>query len=102
MPGRPYAPPVHLDDFQDVIARTYGERDRARGTPATIAWLCEEVGELARAVRKGSVEEQRHELADVLAWVASLAHQTGLSLEDAAQRYAEGCPRCAAQPCACP
>ncbi len=93
---------MQIDEFQDVIARTYGERDRARGQAATVAWLCEELGELAQAVRKGTVAEQRHELSDVLAWLASLAHQLDLSLEDAAGRYAEGCPRCSAMPCACP
>ena len=93
---------MQLDEFQDVIARTYGERDRARGQAATVAWLCEELGELAQATRKGTVDEQRHELGDVLAWLASLAHQLDLSLEEAAARYATGCPRCDAQPCACP
>ena len=93
---------MHIDEFQEVIARTYGERDRARGKAATVAWLCEELGELAQAVRKGTVAEQRHELSDVFAWLASLAHQLDLSLEDAAGRYAKGCPRCAALPCACP
>ena len=93
---------MHLSEFQETIAATYGERDAARGTAATVAWLCEELGELAQAVRKGTVAEQRHELSDVLAWLASLAHQLDLSLEDAAQRYAEGCPRCEATPCACP
>ena len=93
---------MEISEFQDVIARTYGERDRARGRAATVAWLCEELGELAQAVRKGTVDEQRHELSDVLAWLASLAHQLDLSLDDAAQRYATGCPRCASLPCACP
>lgn len=88
--------------FQDVIARTYGDRDRRRGQAATVAWLCEELGELAQAVRKGTVDEQRHELADVFAWLASLAHQLDLSLDEAAARYADGCPRCAAIPCDCP
>lgn len=97
-----YARVVDIDAFQDVIARTYGERDRARGQAATVAWLCEELGELAQAVRKGTVAEQRHELSDVLAWLASLAHQLDLSLDEAAQRYADGCPRCSALPCACP
>jgi NTP pyrophosphatase (non-canonical NTP hydrolase) len=83
------------------MARTYGERDRARGRDATVAWLTEELGELARAVRKGSKEEQLHELGDVLAWLASLADQVGLSLADAAARYAQGCPRCGNIPCAC-
>jgi NTP pyrophosphatase (non-canonical NTP hydrolase) len=93
---------VDLADFQDTIARTYAERDRARGVPATVAWIAEEVGELAQAVRKGSLEQQRHELGDVLAWLASLAVQLDLSLDDAAARYAGGCPRCGESPCVCP
>ena len=60
------------------MARTYGERDLARGRDATVAWLAEELGELARAARKGTPEEQLHELGDVLAWLASLAEQLGL------------------------
>jgi NTP pyrophosphatase (non-canonical NTP hydrolase) len=93
---------VDLVAFQDVIARTYAERDRARGVPATVAWLCEELGELAQAVRKGDASDQLHELADVLAWLASLAEQLGLSLDDATARYADGCPRCVQIPCRCP
>ena len=93
---------MHLDEFQDLIERTYGTRDRHRGQAATVAWLAEEVGELAKAARKGSREEQVHELGDVIAWVASLANQLGLSFDEAIARYAAGCPRCAAQPCACP
>ena len=54
---------------------TYGLRDNERGLAATVAWLAEELGELAQAVRKGSREEQLHELGDVLAWLASLAFQ---------------------------
>jgi NTP pyrophosphatase (non-canonical NTP hydrolase) len=83
------------------MARTYGERDRARGRDATVAWLAEELGELAKAVRKGTREEQLHELGDTLAWLASLADQLGLSLEEAAARYAQGCPRCGDSPCTC-
>jgi NTP pyrophosphatase (non-canonical NTP hydrolase) len=93
---------IEIERFQELMARTYGERDRARGRDATVAWLAEELGELAKAARKGSQEEQLHELGDVLAWLASLAEQLGLSLDEAAGRYAEGCPRCRAIPCACP
>ena len=93
---------MELTAFQDLMARTYGERDTARGKAATIAWLAEETGELARAVRKGSADQQLHELGDVLAWLASLANQLGLSLDDAAARYADGCPVCDSSPCACP
>lgn len=93
---------MNLADFQQLMVDTFGERDRARGTAATMAWLVEELGELSQAVRKGSPEAQLHELGDVLAWLASLAGQLDLSLEEAAARYAEGCPRCAASPCRCP
>jgi NTP pyrophosphatase (non-canonical NTP hydrolase) len=92
---------VDIADLQQRIAATFGDRDAARGLPSTVAWLAEEVGELAQAVRKGTPDEQLHELGDVLAWLASLAEQLGLSLDDAAARYAEGCPRCGASPCAC-
>ena len=91
-----------LDELQDVITRTYGERDAARGLPASVAWLAEEVGELAQAVRKGDDAQRLHELGDVLAWLTTIAAQLGLSMEEAAQRYADGCPRCGAIPCRCP
>ena len=93
---------MELARLQDVIERTYGERDRARGVPSTVAWLAEELGELAQAVRKGSRAEQEHEFADVLAWVASLANQMDVDLTAAVERYADGCPRCHASPCTCP
>lgn len=66
-----------------------------------MAHLVEEVGELARAIRKESAAEQLHELGDVIAWTASIAQQLGLSLEEAAARYDAGCPRCTSTPCAC-
>jgi NTP pyrophosphatase (non-canonical NTP hydrolase) len=93
---------MELAALQDLMVRTYGDRDRERGVDATIAWLTEELGELARAVRKGTRADQLHEIGDVLAWVASLTAQLGLSLEDAAARYAGGCPVCGASPCRCP
>ena len=93
---------MDLDDFQRLIGATYGERDQARGVPSSVAWLAEEVGELAQSVRKGSHDQQVHEFADVLAWLTSLANQVGVNLSEAAKRYAKGCPRCAAIPCACP
>jgi NTP pyrophosphatase (non-canonical NTP hydrolase) len=92
---------MDLAEFQALMARTYGERDAARGIDATVAWLAEEVGELARAVRKGSRAEQVHELGDVLAWLASLAGQLKISLDEAAARYERGCPRCGTLPCVC-
>lgn len=87
--------------MQQLMADIFGEGDSARGLPASIAWLAEELGELAQAVRKGTREEQLHELGDVLAWTASIANQLDLRLDEAMSRYAGGCPRCAGTPCAC-
>ena len=83
---------MEITEFQDLMETLYGQGDRERGIPATVAWLCEELGELAQAVRKGSEADQLHELGDVLAWLASLANQLGLSLQEAANRYVEDPP----------
>ena len=92
---------MHLDDLRDLMVQTYGLQDTERGIPATVAWIAEEVGELAQAVRKGTREQQLHELGDVLAWLASLAAQLDLSMDEAVARYANGCPKCQTMPCAC-
>jgi NTP pyrophosphatase (non-canonical NTP hydrolase) len=92
---------TELSDVQRLMEQTYGARDRARGLAATVAWLAEEMGELAKAVRKGTRDEQVHELGDTLAWLASLANQLDISLEESIARYAAGCPRCHAAPCQC-
>jgi NTP pyrophosphatase (non-canonical NTP hydrolase) len=92
---------MDLAELQDVIERTYGDRDRERGVSATVAWLAEEVGELAQAVRKGTPEQQVHEFGDVIAWVATLANQQGVDLTAAVERFAAGCPKCETLPCAC-
>jgi NTP pyrophosphatase (non-canonical NTP hydrolase) len=92
---------VDLRELQDVIERTFGSRDRERGVPASVAWLAEEIGELAQAVRKGTHEQRLHEFGDVVAWVATLANQVGIDLTEAIERYAAGCPRCGSMPCSC-
>lgn len=92
---------MDLAELQDVIERTYGERDRERGVAATVAWLTEEIGELAQAVRKGSPDAQLHEFGDVVAWVATLANHQGIDLNKAVERYANGCPKCQSLPCDC-
>ena len=84
---------MEIGQFQRLMRDLYGDQDRDRGLPSTVAWLWEEVGELAQAVRKGTPDQQLHELGDVLAWLASLADQLGLSLEDAAARYRDDPPR---------
>lgn len=92
---------MEIADLQAVIEATFGTKDRERGLPSSVAWLTEEVGELAQAIRKGTRDDQLHELGDVIAWVTSIANQLGLSLDEALERYRTGCPRCGASPCTC-
>lgn len=93
---------MEIGEFQRLMRETYGERDRERGIERIFAWLVEEVGELSRALFRGDEREQRAEFADVLAWLASAADQSGIDLEEAVSRYADGCPKCGQSPCACP
>ncbi len=83
---------MRIAEFQKLMDTLYGEGDRERGVPSTVAWLAEEVGELAQAVRKGTPEQQLHEFGDVLAWLCSLANQMNVDLEAAAQRYVDNPP----------
>jgi NTP pyrophosphatase (non-canonical NTP hydrolase) len=92
---------MEISELQDVLRRTYLERDARRGPDATFRWLTEEVGELARALRKQDRENLQHEFGDVLAWLTSLASLTGVELSEAAERYANGCPKCGETPCSC-
>ena len=92
---------MEIAELQAVLRRTYVERDARRGRDATFRWMTEEVGELARAIRTGDRENLVHEFGDVLAWLTSLANLTDVDIEEAAARYANGCPRCGASPCVC-
>lgn len=83
---------MDLAELQRLMDELYGDADRERGIPSTVAWLAEELGELAQAVRKGTREQQLHEFGDVLAWLASLANQMDISLDDAMQRYVDTPP----------
>ena len=83
---------MELAEVQRLMDELYGEADRVRGVPSIVAWLAEELGELAQAVRKGTREQQVHEFGDVLAWLASLANQMDIDLDDAMQRFVENPP----------
>lgn len=94
---------MSITEFQALIERIYGAKDRARGLPATYMWFGEEVGELTRALRRGDDPENlAEEFADVLAWLSTMASISGVDLEAAARKkYGAGCPYCRATPCAC-
>ncbi|MBV8382059.1 MAG: nucleotide pyrophosphohydrolase, partial [Planctomycetaceae bacterium] len=86
-----------LGALQQMIRQMYGAKDEARGDAATFLWLTEEFGELATALRSGTSEELALEMADVLAWLATLANIRGIDLESAVwKKYGGACPGCQA------
>ncbi|MBI4261626.1 MAG: nucleotide pyrophosphohydrolase [Actinobacteria bacterium] len=93
---------MRIRELQETLRLTYLERDTARGKDGTFRWLVEEIGELARALRTGDEANLVHEVGDALAWLVSVANLAGVDLEQAAARYASGCPKCGRSPCACP
>jgi NTP pyrophosphatase (non-canonical NTP hydrolase) len=94
---------LKIGEFQRHIAELYLAKDKRRGAEGTMLWLIEEVGEMTEAARRKDLNELGAEMADVLAWTASLANLYGVDLEDAvAKKYPATCARCGAKPCQCP
>ncbi len=90
-----------INEFQRQIEAIYFEKDSARGLEVDFRWFVEEVGELARALRRGDKAELSEEFADVFAWLSTMASICGLELEEAVKKYANGCPKCKQTPCRC-
>ena len=92
---------ISFRDFQKLIRDMYYEKDVERGVEATFLWLMEEVGELATALREGTLEEQKGEFADVYAWLMTLANLAGVDMTEALNKYGSGCCGCKTVPCTC-
>ncbi len=92
---------MKIEEFQRLIKDIYYKKDSARGVEGTFRWLCEEVGELSRAIRKKDRENLKEEFADVLAWTFSLANLLEIDLDEAIKKYEKGCPKCGKIPCEC-
>jgi NTP pyrophosphatase (non-canonical NTP hydrolase) len=92
---------MNLSDFQGLIRKIYFERDSERGIAGTFMWLTEEVGELSRALLLKDSSRIKEELADVAAWLVSVASIVGVDMEEAIGKYKNGCPKCSSIPCQC-
>ena len=90
-----------ITEFQRHIEDIYFKRDRDRGIDGTFMWFVEEVGELATALREGTQQELSEEIADVFAWLSTIASIKGIEMDDAIRKYAKGCPACQVNPCNC-
>ncbi len=96
---------MRFSEFQALIRTLYFGKDKKRGAQGTFAWLVEEVGEVASIVKQDTVESNAlgEELADVIAWVFSLANIYGIDLEKAIlNKYPLKCGKCGKIPCECP
>jgi len=95
-------PTLDISEFQKHIWKVYGHHDGKRGVWKTYLWLKSEVEELGDAIKANDRENIEEELADVLAWLSSVATLLDISLEDVAlRRYGAGCPKCGCIPCRC-
>jgi NTP pyrophosphatase (non-canonical NTP hydrolase) len=94
---------VDIREFQESIRQIYLARDTMRGGDKTFLWLLEEVGELTRAYRRDEKKNVGEEMADVIAWIASMANLLGVDLEsEILKKYPKVCSLCHANPCICP
>jgi NTP pyrophosphatase (non-canonical NTP hydrolase) len=101
---------MQIHEFQNLMKALYFERDKTRGVFKTFFWIIEEVGELAEALRDydserkipNNLKDIEMEIADVIAWVASLANILGIDLEKVlSEKYPLICPKCKNNPCKC-
>ncbi len=91
-----------MKEFQELMKRLYYQRDVQRGKDKTLLWLTEEVGELSRAMRKDDEDALGEEMADVIAWVVSLANILDMNIEELLEKkYPGHCRYCGNIPCSC-
>jgi NTP pyrophosphatase (non-canonical NTP hydrolase) len=93
---------MQIREFQQLMKELYGDNDRGRGLQKTMLWFYEETGELAEAMRKEDRDAIAEEMADVFAWMVSLANMLDIDVEEAClAKYPMKCPRCGDTPCTC-
>ena len=91
-----------IHEFQDLMKKLYLEKDRERGKAKTALKLMEEVGELAEAILLENEEKVAEEMADIIAWVFSIANLYDINLSEAfREKYNNVCPKCDKNPCIC-
>ncbi|MFW9920536.1 MAG: MazG nucleotide pyrophosphohydrolase domain-containing protein [Candidatus Thorarchaeota archaeon] len=89
-------------DAQDLMKRIYLDKDTERGVRGTLLRTFEELGELSEAITKGERENIEEEMADVFAWLCSLANLLDIDLtESLLNKYQGACSKCGKLPCTC-
>jgi NTP pyrophosphatase (non-canonical NTP hydrolase) len=95
---------MKVEDAQEMMRRIYFERDCARGVRGTLQRTREELTELSDAIAQGSNQQAlKEEVADVFAWLCSLANLLDIDISDAFYaKYTDVCSKCKQSPCSCP
>ena len=90
-------------DAQDLMRRIYLERDKERGVEGVLLRTFDELEELREAILEDrGYEEIEKEVADVFAWLCSLANLLDIDLSDALnKKYPNVCSKCGKTPCQC-
>ena len=97
---------MEISKFQQLMKDLYFTNDNQRGIHRTSVWLVEEMGELAHELKKDLSAIDKiavaEEMADVYAWVASLANLLEIDLNSAVtSKYPHFCVKCGQNPCKC-
>ena len=96
--------PLKIEEAQEMMRRIYLERDRARGVAGTVQRTFDELEELKAALDTNEVAIAiADEVADVFAWLCSLANLLEIDISDAFyKKYSNVCSKCKKSPCECP
>jgi len=93
---------MDIRSLQRHIWELYGHHDKRRGVWKTYLWLFEEVRELGEAIKREDLSNAEEEIADVLAWLLSVANLLRIDVNDVVmKRYGSVCPKCKNIPCRC-
>ncbi len=94
---------MEIKEAQEMMKRIYYDRDRSRGIDRTVLRTFQELAELSDAIMiNASHDEIVSEVADVFAWLCSLANLLDVDLGSALiSKYDNVCSRCGKSPCVC-
>ncbi|MFX1259280.1 MAG: MazG nucleotide pyrophosphohydrolase domain-containing protein [Promethearchaeota archaeon] len=95
---------MKISDFQKLMRELYFHQDSKRGIKATFIWLTEEIGELATIIKEQEIDKEKasDELADICAWINSIANLLDINMEEALlKKYPNKCLKCNKNPCQC-
>jgi NTP pyrophosphatase (non-canonical NTP hydrolase) len=94
---------MKIEEAQEMMRKIYLERDRARGVEGTLKRTFDELEELREAIDNNDATLTiADEVADVFAWLCSLANLLEIDVSDAFyKKYSDACSKCKKSPCDC-